>query len=128
MPYEPITHVLREGRLSALSQGRHLVNCDVQLSFEMPLGSNICLKPELARDLWEREAPSKFRQMKLTAAIALLLTCASVLAKDFRWRVHYTIGGSAHDALVPAESSAQARREVMNMFPGAVIMSVSQIK
>ena len=66
--------------------------------------------------------------MKLTTAIALLLTCASVLAKDFRWRVHYTIGGSAHDAMVPAESSAQARHEVITMFPGAIITSVSQIK
>jgi hypothetical protein len=42
-------------------------------------------------------------------------------AKDFRWRVHYTIGGGGHDAIVPAESSAQARREVMSMFPGAVV-------
>ena len=63
--------------------------------------------------------------MKLTTAIALLLTR---LAKDFRWRVHYTIGGSGHDAIVPAESSAQARREVVSMFPGAVVTGVSQIK
>jgi hypothetical protein len=65
--------------------------------------------------------------MKLTTAIALLLTCASVLAKDFRWRVHYTIGGSGHDAIVPAESPAQARREVMNMFPGAVVNGVNRV-
>ena len=66
--------------------------------------------------------------MKLTTAIALLLTCASTLANDLRWRVLYSIGGSGHDAIVPAESSAQARHEVMKMFPGAVVTGVSQIK
>ena len=66
--------------------------------------------------------------MKLTTAIALLLTCASTLAKDLRWRAHYSIGASGHDAIVAAESSVQARREVMNMFPGTVVTSVSQIK
>jgi hypothetical protein len=66
--------------------------------------------------------------MKLTTAVALLLTCASTLAKDLRWRVHYTIGGSEHDSIVPAESSAQARREVMAMFPGAVVTGVSRVK
>lgn len=78
-----------------------------------------------------------FNKMKLTTAIALLLTCISVLARDLRWRVHYS-GGSGRDAtalikegkvsIVPAESAAQARRDVMNMFPGAIVTSVSQIK
>jgi hypothetical protein len=66
--------------------------------------------------------------MKLTTGVALLLTCASALAKDVRWRVHYSIGGNGHDAIVPAESSVQARREVMDMFPGAVVTTVSRVK
>jgi hypothetical protein len=75
--------------------------------------------------------------MKLTTAIALLLTCVSVLARDLRWRVHYS-GGSGRDAralikegkvsIVPAKSAAQARRDVMKMFPGAIVTSVSPIK
>ena len=97
-----------------------------------------------SRERWWRRAASRlsrevsfFNKMKLTTAIALLLTCVSVLARDLRWRVHYS-GGSGRDAtalikegkvsIVPAESAAQARRDVMNMFPGAIVTSVSQIK
>ena len=79
-----------------------------------------------------------FNKMKLTTAIALLLTCISVLARDLRWRVRLSSGGSGRDAtalikegkvsIIPAESAAQARRDVMNMFPGAIVTSVSQIK
>ena len=78
-----------------------------------------------------------FHKMKLTTAIALLLTCVSVLARDLRWRVQYS-GGTGRDAIalikegkvsiVPAESAAQARRDVIKMFPGAIVTSVSQIK
>jgi hypothetical protein len=75
--------------------------------------------------------------MKLTTAVALLLTFVSVLARDLPWRVHHS-DGSGRDAIalinkgkvsiVPAESAAQARREVMRMFPGAIVTSVSEIK
>jgi hypothetical protein len=78
-----------------------------------------------------------FYKMKLTTAIALLLTCVSVLARDLRWRVQYS-GGTGRDAIalikegkvsiVPAKSAAQARRDVMKMFPGAIVTSVSEIK
>ena len=88
-----------------------------------------CLPPEPLCNL--------FNKMKLTTAITLLLTCVSVLASDLRWRVHYS-GGSGRDAIalikegkvsiVPAESAAQARRDVIKMFPGAIVTSVSQIK
>jgi hypothetical protein len=88
-----------------------------------------CLPPDPLSNL--------FHKMKLTTAIALLLTCVSVFARDLRWRVHYS-GGSGRDAMalkkegkvsiVPAESAAQARRDVMKMFPGAIVTSVSQIK
>ena len=75
--------------------------------------------------------------MKLTIAIALLLACVSVLARDLRWRFQYS-GGTGRDAIalikegkvsiVPAESAAQARLKVIKMFPGAIVTSVSQIK
>jgi hypothetical protein len=88
-----------------------------------------CLPPEPLNNF--------FYKMKLTTTIALLLTCVSVLASDLRWRVHYS-GRSGRDAIglikggkvsiVPAESADQARRDVMKMFPGAIVTSVSQIK
>ena len=57
------------------------------------------------------------RKLAFTLA-ALLLIGGSVLAGSFR--VHYSIRGSGRDIAVQAESSAEARRTVMEMFPGAV--------
>ena len=57
------------------------------------------------------------RKSLLTLA-ALLLIGGSALADTFR--VHYSIRGSGRDITVQAESSAEARRTVMDMFPGAV--------
>ena len=39
-----------------------------------------------------------------------------------------TIRGSGRDITVQAESSAEARRTVMDMFPGAVVTGVHRIK
>ena len=58
--------------------------------------------------------------------VALLVIGGSVMAGSFR--VHYSIRGSGRDITVQAESSAEARRTVMEMFPGAVVTGVSQIK
>ena len=44
------------------------------------------------------------------------------------FRVHYSICGSGRDNTLQAESSAEARRTVMEMFPGAVVTGVSKIK
>ena len=53
------------------------------------------------------------RKLTFTLA-ALLLIGGSVTAGSFR--VHYSIRGSGRDITVQAESSAEARREVMSMF------------
>jgi hypothetical protein len=66
------------------------------------------------------------RNMKIKLLIPLLFLAASALADTFR--VHYSIRGSGRDITVQAESSAEARRVVMDMFPGAVVTGVSRIK
>jgi hypothetical protein len=62
----------------------------------------------------------------LTFSIALLLLSGSVFAGTFR--VHYSIRGSGRDITVQAESSAEARRTVMDIFPGAVVTGVHRIR
>ena len=62
----------------------------------------------------------------LTTLLALLLLASSAFAGTFR--VHYSIRGSGRDITVQAESSAEARRTVMDMFPGAVVTGVHRVK
>jgi hypothetical protein len=60
--------------------------------------------------------------------LIILASTSLALADTDRFRVHYSIRGSGHDITVLAESSAEARRDVMDMFPGAVVTGVSRIK
>jgi hypothetical protein len=62
----------------------------------------------------------------LFTLMALLLLGGSAWADSYR--VHYSIRGSGRDITVQAESSAEARRVVMEMFPGAVVTGVSRVK
>ena len=64
------------------------------------------------------------RKLTLTLA-ALLLIGGSAFAGSFR--VHYSVRGSGRDITVQAESSAEARHVVMEMFPGAVVTGVKRI-
>ena len=58
---------------------------------------------------------------------ALLLFCGSAWADTFR--VHYSIRGSGRDITVQAESSAEARRTVMEMFgKNCVVTGVHRVK
>jgi hypothetical protein len=71
--------------------------------------------------------PSRNPMRKLTLALAgLLLLCGSVLADSYR--AHYAIARSGRDITVQAKSSAEARRTVMDMFPGAVVTGVHRVK
>jgi hypothetical protein len=65
------------------------------------------------------------RKLTLTLT-ALLLIGGSALAGTFR--VHYNVHGSVRDVTVQAESSSEARRTVMDMFPGAVVTGAHRIK
>jgi hypothetical protein len=55
-----------------------------------------------------------------------LLLGSSAWADTFR--VHYSIRGSGRDVTVQAESSSEARRTVMDMFPGALVTGVHRIR
>jgi hypothetical protein len=57
---------------------------------------------------------------------ATLLLAASALADTFR--VHYSIRGSGRDITVQAQSSAEARRTVKDMIPGAVVTGVQRVR
>jgi hypothetical protein len=62
----------------------------------------------------------------LTILLVLLLLASTAFAGTFR--VHYSIRGNGRDITVQGESSAEARRTVMEMFPGAVVTGVHRIK
>jgi hypothetical protein len=73
-----------------------------------------------------RQSGRKTMKTIITFSIALLLLSGSVFADTFR--VHYSIRGSGRDVTVQAASSAEARRTVMDIFPGAVVTGVSRIR
>ena len=79
---------------------------------------------EEAHPFVARDHPT-MRKLTLTLA-ALLLIGDSAFAGSFR--VHYSIRGSGRDVTVQAEVSAEARRTVMDMFPGAVVTGVHRVK
>ena len=58
--------------------------------------------------------------------IARLIIVGSAFADSYR--VHYNVRGSGRDITVQAESSAEARRTVMDMFPGSVVTGVHRVK
>jgi hypothetical protein len=64
--------------------------------------------------------------MKIKLFAFLLLLAESAFAGTFR--VHHSIRGGGRDITVQAESSAEARRNVMEMFPGAVVTGVSRVR
>jgi hypothetical protein len=64
--------------------------------------------------------------MRKVALVVLLVLAGSALADSYR--VHYSIRGSGRDVTVQAKTSSEARRTVMDMFPGAVVTSVHEIK
>ena len=57
----------------------------------------------------------------------VLITAGAALADSYR--VHYSISGSGRDITVQAESSAEARRTVMDMFgPRCVVPGAHRIR
>ena len=57
---------------------------------------------------------------------ALLLLAGTSWADSYR--VHYSVRGSGRAITVQAESSSEARRVVMDMFPRAVVTGVSRVR
>jgi hypothetical protein len=62
----------------------------------------------------------------LFSLAALLLLAGTSLADSYR--VHYSIRGSGREMTVQAESSSEARRVVMDMFPKAVVTNVARAR
>jgi predicted small secreted protein len=58
--------------------------------------------------------------------IPFLLLASSALADSYC--VHYNVRGSGRDITVQADSSSEARRTVMDMFPGCVVTGVHRVK
>jgi hypothetical protein len=71
--------------------------------------------------------PPPALNMKTHLIIAATLLLAGAALAD-TYRVHYSIRGSGRDITVLAESSAEARRVVMDMFPGAVVTGAHRVK
>jgi len=65
------------------------------------------------------------QKLTLTAFLLLAFAGATLAAP---YRVHYSLRGSGRDITVQAESSAEARRTVMQMFPGAVATGAHRTK
>ena len=63
---------------------------------------------------------------KLSLTLAALLIGGTAFAGGFR--VHYNARAGDRDVAVQAESPLKPAGRVMEMFPGAVVSSVSQIK
>ena len=64
--------------------------------------------------------------MKRLILTALLFAAGLTLAGSYR--VHYSLRGSGRDITVQAESSAEARRVVMQLIPGATVTGVSRAR
>jgi hypothetical protein len=64
---------------------------------------------------------------KLALAAALLLALAGAAFAD-SYRVTYTSHGLIQRITVQAESSAEARRVVMAIIPGAVVTGASRVR
>ena len=71
-------------------------------------------------------AASALNMKILLLLVALLMMAGAALADNYR--VHYSIRGSGRDITVQAESAADARRTVMDMFPGAVVTGAHRVK
>jgi hypothetical protein len=64
---------------------------------------------------------------KLTLTAALLLALAGVAFAD-TYRVSYSLRGSGRKITVQAESSAEARRTVQAIIPGAVVTGAHRVR
>ena len=61
----------------------------------------------------------------ITFTIALLVASNAWAGS---YRVHYSVRGSGRNITVQVESSAEARRTVMEVFPNAVVSGVHRVK
>ena len=72
---------------------------------------------------------------RVKGASKLLILTALLFAASLAWagetapyRVRYSLGGSDRDIIVQAESSAEARRVVMQLIPGATVTGAQRAR
>jgi hypothetical protein len=66
--------------------------------------------------------------MKKTSIVKIALAMLAGNAMADSYRVSYTLRGSGRRVFVRAESTAEARRVVMAIIPGAVVTGAHRIK
>jgi hypothetical protein len=84
--------------------------------------------PTRIRGWYITTATSRTKRKRAMRKVAVLLLVLATSAFADTYRVHYSIKGSGHDITVQAESSAEARRVVMEMFPGAMVTGIHKIR
>jgi hypothetical protein len=65
------------------------------------------------------------KKILMLIIVALPVVGSNALADTFR--LHYSIRGSGRDVTIQADSPSEARRTVMDMFPGAVVTGCRRI-
>jgi DNA-binding XRE family transcriptional regulator len=66
--------------------------------------------------------------LKKLLLAALLFAAGPARAGETAYRVRYSLGGSGRDIIVQAESSAEARRVVMQLIPGATVTGTARAR
>ena len=66
------------------------------------------------------------KRMKRIISISIALVLAASAFAD-PYRVSYTLRGSGKKITIQAESSSEARRVVMELFPGAVVTGAHRV-
>jgi len=59
---------------------------------------------------------------------ALLFAAGPAWAGETAYRVRYSLRGAGRDIIVQAQNSAEARRAVMQLFPGATVTGVARAR
>ena len=109
----------------ALRSSLMLATTDATTGFEIPFPASMMAWEGARPSLIAPKIPER-RSASVTdnpANNGALLIGGTAFAGSFR--VHYNVRGSGRDVPVQAESSAEARRMAMEIFPGAVVTSVS---
>ena len=64
--------------------------------------------------------------MKKLLLAALVLAAGTAWAGEVAYRVRYTRDGAGREIIVQSQSSAEARRVVMQIIPGATVTGVAR--
>ena len=66
--------------------------------------------------------------MKKLILAALLFAAGPAFAGEAPYRVRYSLHGAGRDIIVQAQSSAEARRAVVQLIPGATVTGAARAR